>query len=665
MLVAAAVACAVHLARARQNDSSRARRPATAEVVGPCAPATPAFAPLLEKLRHGTTLDRAQAARDLRKLGPLAAPAIPDLVSFLQDPDERWERLRDLIESVLVAMGEEAVPAALELIASPDAGMRCHGIRILARIRGEAAAPTLAALLKERGGKCAADQLARTAAGRDALVVAVADGSVPLKTIAEGIADAGKPMALPLAALLDARDPGTRERAARMLEKLGKNARPATDAILRALADQAFGDRLPLVEILSSLERLPPGIVPVLASLARDLVSTKAAVNLAAARAAGNKVPLLGDRNRELAPLRAIADLGPAAREALPDLVAIMKAGDLDAGAAAALAHWRVSGDPEVAVGYLVQSLSRDFDGSHPSLWVLQEMGADAKAAIPALLRELESPSGLRAMAAGSALKAMGNAALPALREWLPTGNPTLVSGLLMQFGDELKDELIARFGDEAREETEFVDWFSSHPALAVAGVEGDVDSFPELRDKLERDDPVPRLLLKLHEPKAEDPPLVFMALRSLGEKAAPAVPDLVELLTDDKLRAEAARTLGAIGPAAEAAVPALEPYVDDPWWEGRDAAIQALYRITGDTRYRDLAYRPDEVRPGDDWALPFLLKDLDSRSPTWRKDAVEALGRLGVAARDAVPSLARLATDPKEDEYVRDAAREALQRIG
>jgi len=247
-VLAAAVAGAVRFAAPRE-DPGRARPPAPAEVALPPAPAPPAYAPLLEKLRNGTTLERAQAARELRKLGPLAAPAIPDLVSFLIDPDDRWEHLRDLIESVLVAIGEEAVPAALDLIAQPDA--RCCGIRILARIRGEAAVPTLAALLKEEGEKCAADWLARTPAGRDALVAAVADASVPLKVLKDSITDAGKPMAVPLAALLDAADPATRERAAEMLESLGKNARPATDAILRALADPAFGDRLPLVELLS------------------------------------------------------------------------------------------------------------------------------------------------------------------------------------------------------------------------------------------------------------------------------------------------------------------------------------------------------------------------------------------------------------------------------
>jgi hypothetical protein len=110
--------------------------------------------------------------------------------------------------------------------------------------------------------------------------------------------------------------------------------------------------------------------------------------------------------------------------------------------------------------------------------------------------------------------------------------------------------------------------------------------------------------------------------------------------------------------------VPALEPYLDDPWYRGRDAATKALYRITGDTRYRDLAFSPDEAGPRDHWALPLLIEGLDD-GVWWRRECVEALGRIGPAARIAAPDLARLAADEDEDEYVRDAAREALLKIG
>jgi HEAT repeat protein len=54
--------------------------------------------------------------------------------------------------------------------------------------------------------------------------------------------------------------------------------------------------------------------------------------------------------------------------------------------------------------------------------------------------------------------------------------------------------------------------------------------------------------------------------LGSMGEKAAPAVAALLELLQADNVhdRKLAALTLGEIGPAAEQAIPALLAAVDD-----------------------------------------------------------------------------------------------------
>jgi hypothetical protein len=127
-------------------------------------------------------------------------------------------------------------------------------------------------------------------------------------------------------------------------------------------------------------------------------------------------------------------------------------------------------------------------------------------------------------------------------------------------------------------------------------------------------------------------------------------VADLLPLLDDEEARSGAARTLAAIGPAAAMAVPALERYIEDPRRE--HAVLDALWKITRDERYAKLA-------------VPYLLTEL-AREEVWRRlRSAEALGRLGGAARHAAPDLARLAADENEDEYVRDAAREALAAIG
>jgi HEAT repeat protein len=597
---------------------------------------------LLEELREGTTLERARAAREMAKLGPGAAAAIPDLVHFLCDG--RWAIVRDEIEDVLVAIGEEAVPAALDLIAQENSAGRGSGIAVLARIRGEAAVPVLAALLADKTvAKRAASRLASLGEpGRAALVAAVADASIPLKTLEEAVASAGKPMALPLAALLVFPDRGTRERAAKMLEKLGKNARPVADAIVRALKDPAFGDRLALVETLQFFDQIPPEAAQALLDVALSLVSTEASAEVRQRYVAqGNSSRLIARRIRELAPLRALARVGPAARGALPALLDIMDNGDPDALAAAARAHWRIGGDPRVAVDHLMENLAAFPDGGyHPALTVLEEMRNDAAAAIPALLRELESERGQRAWGAGGVLAAMGDGGVSAVRHWLPTGNPALVSVVAHHFDDTLRNELIARFGDEVEDRGEW---------LAAA----------------ESDDPLPELRRKLREPGDDKLDVTFLTLGSMGARAAPAVPDLIALLADDELRPSAASTLASIGPAAAPAVEALEPYLEDPSYQGRDAAIRALWILTGDTRYRDLGFSPYQVGSDDEWAVPHLVAGINRKGAWWRRECAAALGRLGAAALPAAADLARLAADENEDEYLRDAAREALVAIG
>src|SRR5262249_19615942 len=58
----------------------------------------------------------------------------------------------------------------------------------------------------------------------------------------------------------------------------------------------------------------------------------------------------------------------------------------------------------------------------------------------------------------------------------------------------------------------------------------------------------------------------------------------------------------------------------------------------------------------------PALLADLADKDPKVRRGAAEGLGKLGAAAREAVPALVKALKDP--DEPVRDAAAAALQAI-
>jgi HEAT repeat protein len=106
-------------------------------------------------------------------------------------------------------------------------------------------------------------------------------------------------------------------------------------------------------------------------------------------------------------------------------------------------------------------------------------------------------------------------------------------------------------------------------------------------------------------------------------------------------VREEAMRALGAMGPAAQAAVPALVPLALAG--ESRSSAARTLADL-GST------------------AVPHLVRLLDARDPRIRGSAAEALGQFGPVARPAIPRLLDCLNDP--DTTLRGTAAEALGRI-
>ena len=183
-------------------------------------------------------------------------------------------------------------------------------------------------------------------------------------------------------------------------------------------------------------------------------------------------------------------------------------------------------------------------------------------------------------------------------------------------------------------------------------------------------------------------------ACRCLGPLAAPAVPNLIELLEDDDefvvqhsiqaLEAighasagavsglaglldgislessgirlvhacTAAAALGAIGPAAHEAIPALQQCLDlDGSEDGllrevQLSAAEAIWQVSGDTQA----------------PLRVATKMLGDDESGNRCRAAELLGNLGPVARPAIADLQRLLND--NEEVVRRYATEALMQI-
>lgn len=143
-----------------------------------------------------------------------------------------------------------------------------------------------------------------------------------------------------------------------------------------------------------------------------------------------------------------------------------------------------------------------------------------------------------------------------------------------------------------------------------------------------------------------------LMALRELGAVAWPAVPVLIEALSDPLVgvRKGAAGALGGIGPAAADAVPALTRALADPHRFVRSWAAMALFEIG------------PAAKPASAALVRMLRSDAENlRGRAW---CASAFPKLGSDPDLAVPALKRaLEKDPSEE--VRAVAVLSLESYG
>jgi HEAT repeat protein len=193
----------------------------------------------------------------------------------------------------------------------------------------------------------------------------------------------------------------------------------------------------------------------------------------------------------------------------------------------------------------------------------------------------------------------------------------------------------------------------------------------------------VPTLIAALDCADFRDP--AVYALGAIGKDAAPAVPHLLPFLDsdDESLRIGAFAALEAIGVRDEAVRARLRPSLTSGNLHERVRAAHLLVAF-GEPVEQILpllfkwALDPhgEGLPPGEPYLRAALLTSiaslgaaavsdltvgLQSPNPKMRQLAVEALGKIGPAARDSVPRLIELLDDPD----LWDTATEALGRIG
>ena len=283
-----------------------------------------------------------------------------------------------------------------------------------------------------------------------------------------------------------------------------------------------------------------------------------------------------------------LAELGPLAKFALPELREMLEDKNPMVRLKAAEALWKIDKTPSATLmPVLLQALKdKDHGVRSEAPRVIALLGAKAKPAVPALVEALKDKEFDVKLAAITALGDLGPVAKESAGALLDLTNDKEFFLL-----DPFVGAALSNLGDGAV------------PTLAQAVMSKSVDRVR----------------------------LAAYALGSMGPRAVLATPELVLALRDKEaaIRAPAARALGKIGPDATSTVPRLEKALADPIAVVRIEAALAIWLITGETKH-----------------VPVLVKDLGDESVNVRETACQALATMKGSAKDAVEPVAKLLND-------------------
>ncbi len=594
--------------RAGLNDPSPAVREHTAYTIGQLgALARPLAADVQALCTDSNEYVRGVAFDTLRVTG-VADPVA--LVKLLNNSNEDVVRLAAQMIPMLTELPAEAVPPLTAALVSNNPNVRIHAAEGLA-LAGAKAAPA-APQLVEVIRRSYTDKF-------EPKGFTMNDG--PERALWKALARMGEPAVAPTVTLFAHPNPMVRARAARALGEIGPPARSALDDLKKALAD---ANVFPCVEAAIALCKLGAAKDEAFALMKKALAEPNE--NVAATAIEG--IPRMGPVGMELVPLvlAKMSDPNPYTRKAVVILVGHLP--PPEATKAAADVGLRAT-DPEAEIRRIAAR-------------VLAHLGPAGAPAADALGKALpnEKLDDVRDLFV-EALVAMGAGAKPALPGLLP-----LVAEQRLSVALRARAITAVVVADPASGE--------------VTGALMKASSDNELNIRIAAADALGRLK-----------PLPADALAALSKMAK----------TDSKYgpRVAALRAITTAGPSASAAKGEMESIASGPqpglalWAKVAIAALEGDVNKAAPTVRAGLGERNAQARaaaaeallvigptPAD---LPVLLKLLKDASDTTRAASATGVGRLGTAAKDAVPQLRRL-LDDREIE-VRVAAADALGQIG
>jgi len=429
------------------------------------------------------------------------------------------------------------------------------------------------------------------------------------------------------------RDPVHRRRAAERLGAQGPEAEDAVSALAKPLDDENIYVRIAAARALGSIHASAATVIPKLVALLKSddprLQEAAAAGCRGYGREAKAAVPALTEmlvsrkRSLRMAAISTLERMGPDAKSSVPDLIKVLEA---DAESRDAVLRALTAIGPVAVVA--VPSIAKLLEDKLPRIrrqaaFALAAIGPAAKSTAPALKARLFKEQRFEQVAFAVAL-------------WRVNGRSVSVISVLEK-ALAIEDSIGKEVPRDKQEEVYESALARLHAARFVSTVGSEAKAL------------LPALIKRLSTKDSAFRKQVIRAIGSMGAEAATAVPALTKELEKRRPshKSEIIKTLGSIGPAAKTSIPRLlEEMGKNGYIE--PVAVVAYWRITGDSKK----------------SVALLTKSIatPTESRRARLVAIHGLEQMGFAARSAMPEMKKLLKD--KSPTIRRAAREALGKI-
>jgi HEAT repeat protein len=481
-----------------------------------------------------------------------------------------------------------------------------------------------------------------------------------------------------LTMLLADKSANVRAHAAHALGAIGSAAKPAAAALTNLAKDEDETVRRQAIQALAAIRPGPEVMIPLVTRLIEDSdPAVKARILHAVSEAGPAAIPALEkalkDEKAAYWACLILREMGPEAKEAVPELTTALKdqRPEVRREAALALGAMRDAAAPAASD---IAALLDDEHAAEAATLALGEIGQIPANAEPKVRANAKSTKKLLSTISLWTLarvhpedKALGREAAELLVSRLSDSDPFVrVSAAralaALKLGPETMLPIMEKAMANADEAT------AQHALDAVAALGAPA---------------VPRLIAALKHQKLRAQ--IAYTLGQIGPPAASATGDLAKLVgsNDTRVVTEAAVALAKIGPAAAASVPSLTAALKQTDCPNPHAIAYALGKMGPAAAAAKpelvnlIGSKDHSVAVVAAWALtqvdpqsaemsanvvPVLTAGLgDSRAET-RQMAAQALAGLKSSAKTAIPALEKAAGD--ENRGVREAASEALSAI-